>query len=138
VGPISCTFSPNIVQGTGPTTLTIATVGGDVAQAAPHDGKRPRALPAAGGGLLLACAGLLLSPVGRRARWLRPGACRLLGLAILLAGMACGGLGCNNGVTATNASGTPLGVHTLKITAAAYVNTVTVSHNAYLTVNVTP
>ena len=35
-------------------------------------------------------------------------------------------------------TGTPLGVHTLKITAAAYVNTVTVSHTAYLSVNVTP
>jgi len=49
------------------------------------------------------------------------------------------GIGCNSSsVTLPSNGGTPLGVHTLKITAAADVNTVTVSHYAYLTVNVTP
>ncbi len=42
------------------------------------------------------------------------------------------GLGCRNGVTLNN-TGTPLGVHTLKITAAAHVDTVTVGHTVYLT-----
>jgi hypothetical protein len=42
-------------------------------------------------------------------------------------------------VTQNNPSGgTPLGVHTLKISAASVVNTVTVTHVTYLTVNVTP
>jgi hypothetical protein len=47
-------------------------------------------------------------------------------------------MGCNNSVTLTN-SGTPLGVHTIKITAAADLvpPNVTVSHYAYVTVNVT-
>jgi hypothetical protein len=64
----------------------------------------------------------------------------MLGLALLLAGLAAAGLGCNNAVVlnTSNNGGTPLGVHTLKITAAANVNTVTVSHFANLTVNVTP
>jgi hypothetical protein len=48
------------------------------------------------------------------------------------------GLGCSNTVTLSNNGGTPLGVHTLKITAGAVVNTVTVTHIAYITVNVTP
>jgi hypothetical protein len=63
----------------------------------------------------------------------------LLG-ALLLVGLAGAGLGCTNSVSLTNNSqhGTPLGVHTLKITAGALVNTVTVTHSTYLTVNVTP
>jgi hypothetical protein len=104
VGAIGCTFSPNIVEGTGQTLAFI----------------------------------VLLWPVGRRGRGLRELRGKLLIMVLLLAGLASAGLGCSNTVTATNARGTPLGVHTLKITAAAFVNTVTVSHNAYLTVNVTP
>jgi hypothetical protein len=149
VGPISCTFSPNVVEGTGATTLTIVTKGGDAGAgsvAARNTGNgdvgRSRRGPVpwstAGGGLLLACAGLLLWPLGRRAAWLRPAAGKALALALLLAGMAATGLGCNNTVTATNPTGTPLGLHTLKITAGADVNAVTVTHNAYLTVDVTP
>jgi hypothetical protein len=130
VGPIGCTFSPNIVEGTGQTTLKVVTTGGDVAQ-----GRETSPWRVAGGGIALAFAVLLL-PIGRRARRLRGG--KLLGLALLLAGLASAGLGCSNSVTATNPKGTPLGVHTLKITAASFVNTVTVSHTAYLTVNVTP
>jgi hypothetical protein len=86
----------------------------------------------------LAFAGLLLSPIGRRARLLRHNSGRLMALALLLAGMAGAGLGCGASGVATSNSGTPLGVHTLKITAGALVNTVTVTHNTYLTVNVTP
>ena len=130
VGAIGCTFKPNIVNGTGQTILTVVTTGGDVAQ------NRKAPWNAAGGGIALAFVGLLLLPVGRRARWLRP-MHTLLVLALLFAGMMGAGLGCSNSVTSNN-KGTPLGVHTLKITAAAYVNTVTVSHTAYLTVNVTP
>ena len=130
VGAIGCTFKPNIVNGTGQTILTVVTTGGDVAQ------NRKAPWSAAGGGVALAFVGLLLLPVGRRARCLHR-AHTLLLLALLFAGMMGAGLGCSNSVTSNN-KGTPLGVHTLKITAAAYVNTVTVSHTAYLTVNVTP
>lgn len=130
VGAIGCAFTPNIVNGTGQTILTVATTGGDVAQ------NRKAPWRAAGGGVALAFVGLLLLPAGRRARWLRPMHTLLL-LALLFAGVMGAGLGCSNSVTSNN-KGTPLGVHTLKITAAAYVNTVTVSHTAYLTVNVTP
>lgn len=139
-GVIPCTFSPGTVQGTGMTTLTVVTTSGGTAS---NDRPaKPGSPPwqAAGGGLALAFVGILLSPIGRRARWLRTGGSRrLLMLALLLAGLASSGIGCSNTVTLTNPTGgTPLGVHTLKITAASEVNTVTVSHYAYLTVNVTP
>jgi hypothetical protein len=135
-GAIGCTFSPSIVNGTGGTTLSVVTTKGGVA--AKQQPRKPggSAWPAAGGGIALAFLGILLSPIGRRARWLRPSRSRLL--ALLLAGFAAAGIGCSNTVTLNSSTGTPLGVHTLKITAAAVVNTVTVSHNAYLTVNVTP
>jgi len=138
VGAIGCTFSPSIVNGTGDTTLTVVTTKGSVA--ANQQPRKPGGSPwpATGGGIALAFLGILLSPIGRRARWLRPGRSRLLALALLLAGFAVAGIGCSNTVTLNSSTGTPLGVHTLKITAAAEVNTVTVSHNAYLTVNVTP
>ncbi|WP_263351471.1 Ig-like domain repeat protein [Acidicapsa acidisoli] len=149
-GAINCTFDPTVINGTGRTTLTIATAAGNISQASlkanpdakSSRGQRDRHGPplwqAAGGGVVLAFAGLLLSPIGRRARWLRRGGARMLGLALLMIGLAGTGLGCNNSVTLANNGGTPLGVSTLKITAGADVNTVTVSHYAYLTVNVTP
>ena len=133
VGVIGCTFAPNVVEGTGQTTLTVVTTSGNTAM---NQEKNPWGL--AGGGVALAFV-VLLMPIGqirRGARRLRPA--RLLVIALLLAGMAGAGIGCSNSVTATNPKGTPLGVHTLKITAAGLVNTVTVSRNAYLTVNVTP
>ena len=61
---------------------------------------------------------------------------KLLMLLLLIAGLS--GVGCTSTTGLTNNVGTPLGQHTLKITAAADVNTVTVSHYTYLTVNVTP
>jgi hypothetical protein len=131
VGAITCTFNPSVVDGTGTTTLTVVTT------SATSSARRPELWPAAGGGALLAFAGLLLSPIGRRARWLRGNSVKLLGLALLALGLAGTGLGCNSSVNLTSSTGTPLGVHTLKITAAEDVNTVTVSHYAYLTVNVT-
>jgi len=67
----------------------------------------------------------------------RQNAARLMAMALLLGGLASAGLGCGASGIVTNNFGTPLGVHTLKITAGADVGTVTVTHNAYLTVNVT-
>jgi hypothetical protein len=138
VGAIVCIFSPTIVYGTGQTTLTVITTAGNISQL--QQRARPgSAWPAAGGGVALAFAGLLLMPIGRRARILRDAAKRrIVVLTLLLVGLAGSGLGCSNSVTPTGGGGTPLGVATLKITAAAYVNNVTVSHNTYLTVNVEP
>jgi hypothetical protein len=148
-GAIGCTLSPSIVEGTGTTTLTAVTTAGNLAEidlpaelSSPtqrppgsHQSSQPKAWPAAASGFTLALAGLLLSPIGRRARLLRKGQ-RLLALTLMLAGMAGVGLGCTNNPTIPN-PGTPLGENTLKITAAALVNTVTVTHTTYLTVNVT-
>jgi hypothetical protein len=144
IGPLGCTLNPAVVQGTGQTTLTVTTTAGNLAAQRPtsRPGRGPgppSTLGPTAGGVALAFAGLLLWPIGRRARWLRSAGGRMLGLALLLAGLAAAGLGCNNAVVLnTNNSGTPLGVHTLKITAAADVSTVTVSHFTNLTVNVTP
>jgi hypothetical protein len=120
--------------------LTVVTTAGDVAQNRPN-GKRKDGNPpwaAAGGGMALAFAGLLLSPIGRRARWLKSAGGKMLVLVLLLTGLASAGLGCSNTSGPIINSGTPLGVHTLKITAGADVDTVTVTHNTYLTVDVTP
>ncbi|HEX4322889.1 MAG TPA: Ig-like domain repeat protein [Acidobacteriaceae bacterium] len=148
-GAIGCTFDPTVVNGSGQTTLTIVTTAGDITQSRMNAGPplrddRPTdrhghpLWPAAGGGVALAFAGLLLSPVGRRARWLRKHVGRMMMFALLLAGLAGAGLGCNSSSFTKGSLGTPLGVHTLKITAAADVSTVTVSHYAYVTVDVTP
>ena len=152
-GALGCTFNPTVISaGSGQSTLTITTTSGNISQSRQTSepgsqmgmSKRgPSLWPAAGGGVALMLGGLVLWPVGRRARWLRNPAGlmnfggRMLALGLLLIGMAVAGVGCNNSSTSTSA-GTPLGVHTLKITAAADVNIVTVSHYAYVTVNVTP
>ncbi len=151
LGAIQCYFTPTLVDGSGAPNLTIITTAGNVTRndgpgpgPGPGPGLRPGSGvgPVAGGGIALAFIGLLLTPIGRRARWLRNRAGnwagRALVVALLLAGMVGAGVGCSNSVTLSTTRGTPLGVHTLKITAAAFVGTVTVSHNAYLTVNVEP
>ncbi len=144
-GAIQCYLTPSIIQGTGNATLTIVTVAGltaglrpDAPNPALRPGNRhgPPLWPAGGGAVSLALAGLLLSPIGRRARMLRRVHGKLLMLLLLIAGLS--GVGCTSTTGLTNNVGTPLGQHTLKITAAADVNTVTVSHYTYLTVNVTP
>jgi len=137
IGPIVCSFpSPGTIESNGSLILTIATTAGDLGQLR----RNPGAWPAAGGGVALAFAGLLLSPIGRRARQFRNlsrnGAGRLMAIALLLGGMALTGLGCGNTGVGTTNQGTPLGVHTLKITAGSLVGTVTVTHSCYLTVNV--
>jgi len=66
------------------------------------------------------------------------GARGLVVMVLLLAGLGGGGIGCSNSVTAPVNNGTPLGVTTLTITGAVYVDNTVVSHSAYLTVNVLP
>lgn len=119
-GALQCNFSPEIVNNSGATTLTVITTAGGTATAG-----------FARGGWWLMVALLLPVCLRLRRRGVRFGA-----LCLLLAGIAGSGLGCTNS-TAPVQAGTPLGVHTVKITAAELVNTVTVSHYAYLTVNVT-
>jgi hypothetical protein len=136
-GAISCIFSPTIVNGTGQTLLTIITTAGSASTATTAKNEPKPMGPMSG--LALAGACLLLWPIGRRAGIFRRGAVgRVVMLALLLTGLAGAGLGCTNTVVVTGQNGTPLGVHTLKITAAAYVNNVTVSHSTFLTVNVEP
>ncbi len=140
VGVIQCIFNPTVVDGSGQAILTIITTAGGSSVTAKNE-ELPRPGKNAGklGGLALAGVALLLWPIGRRAGVLRrDGARRLMALVLLLAGLAGAGLGCTSTTVITGKNGTPLGVHTLKITAAAYVGTVTVSRNAYLTVNVIP
>jgi hypothetical protein len=153
-GAIECGFpppNPGTVQGTGTVPLTIITSGGMVAaNLDPAAGKgapgEPHSKPGSPlwpltGGAALAFAGLMLSPLGRRARIFKSSAVhRVLALALLLACLAGAGIGCTDTVTLnkTPTGGTPLGVATLKISAAAEVNTVTVTHYAYFTVDVCP
>jgi trimeric autotransporter adhesin len=135
VGAIACNFNPTVIATSGVSTLSIATTAGNLAGNKSTLGGS--AWSAAGGGVALAFAGLLLSPIGRRARWLRGNGVRLMAWILLLGGLAATGIGCTNTSNVTINSGTPLGVHTLKITAGAVVNTVTVTHVTYITVNVT-
>jgi hypothetical protein len=150
VGAMGCTFLPTVVTGNGTATLTVTTTAGNISLSAlgvrrergGHSRPTPPFWQAASGGAVLALAGLLLWPWGgtsHRARRLRHrGRHHWMALALMFAGMAAAGMGCSNSVTAKD-SGTPLGVHTIKITAAADLTppTVTVSHYAYVTINVT-
>jgi len=121
-GAIGCSFSPGTVTNSGATTLTVTTQAGNVMTGG------------SSGGWVLAGICALLMPLCLR---LRRGRARWMAWCALLAGLAGSGLGCTNTINTAIQSGTPLGVHTLKITAAEVVDTVTVSHYAYLTVNVT-
>ncbi len=137
-GAIVCTFSPSVVSSSGIANLNVMTSSGSIVVGQNH---KPAGNPLGPvGGVALACVGFLILPLRRYARRLAGNRTRLLIVALLLAGLGGAGLGCTNTVALTNNGngGTPLGVHTLRITAGAYVNTVTVTHTAYLTVNVTP
>ena len=93
--------------------------------------------PRAVGGTALALLAFFLLPFGRRARIFSSRSTRrFLVLILLLVGLGGAGIGCNNVNTPLSASGTPLGVATLRITASAYVNNTVVSQSVYLTVNV--
>ena len=149
VGAIDCFFpAPSLVDGTGTLLLTVTTTAGNQARnqllrrpgqpSGQPSSQPPGPWPAAAGGVALAFAGLLLSPIGRRARIFRSAASRA-GLAmVLLIGLACANIGCSNTTNVRISTGTPLGIATLQISAAAFVNTVTVTHSTFITVNVIP
>jgi hypothetical protein len=94
--------------------------------------------PRAAGGTVLAVLVFFVLPFGRRARIFHERSRRFLVLFLLLGGLSGAGIGCNSSVTLPQSTGTPLGVATLTITAASYVNNTVVSHSVYLTVNVIP
>ena len=115
VGAIVCTFPPpGTVASSGTLTLTIATTAGDISlnrdDRLPNGRRRGSPWAAAGGGIALAFAGLLLSPIGRRARSFKSAGGKMLILALLLAGLASAGIGCSNTSGPIINSGTPLGV----------------------------
>jgi hypothetical protein len=133
---MTCTASPQQVVPTSTVTFVVQTFTTSSPTAAD---RKPESLwPHAAGGTALAVLAFFLLPFGRRARiFAGRGARRFWILLLLLVGLGGAGIGCNS-VNLVNASGTPLGVATLKITGSAYVDNTVVSKSVYLTVNVTP
>ena len=133
---MTCQTTPQQVTPTATLTFTVQTFAAGAATTA-SEHHRPL-WPRAAGGTALAVLVFFVLPFGRRARILSERARRFLVLLLLLAGMGGAGIGCSNSVTVPQNSGTPLGVATLTITAASYVNNTVVSHSVFLTVNVLP
>ncbi|KAA6460198.1 hypothetical protein DYQ86_14220 [Acidobacteria bacterium AB60] len=133
---MTCTPSPQQVVPTGTVTFTVQTflTGG------PSTAARREApfWPRAAGGTALAGLFFLILPFGGRTRLLRESARRVLMLALLLGGITGLTTGCQSvsGGVPSSSSGTPLGVATLTITGASYVDNTVVSHSVFLTVNV--
>lgn len=125
---MTCTVDPQVVSPPGKVTVTVNTFStGTTPPASANSSSRPLW----GGSAAIAMAGLLLWPRRRRRGMLARGAGWLmLLLAAGLASMGCGGS------VAPVGSGTPLGVATLKITAAGNIPNTVVSHDVYLSVNV--
>jgi hypothetical protein len=134
---MTCAPSPQQVVPTGTVSFTVQTfLTGGASTAARHETPM---WPRAAGGTALALL-FLVVPFGRRARWLRESTRRVLMLLALLGAGALVSTGCQSvsGTASSSSSGTPLGVATLTITAASYVDNTVVSHSVYLTVNVLP
>jgi subtilase family serine protease len=128
---ITCFLTPNVLYGSGTTTLSVVTSGATTAKL-----RQAPWVRTTGGVALATLLGVLALPVWRRRRHLRNFAACLLLLVGLFATLS----GCSNteGVIPgqTTTGQTPLGVETLTITAAAVVDNTTVSHRVYLPVNV--
>ena len=134
---MTCTASPQQVTPTGTVTFTVQTyaAGGTTTAKSDHAPLWPRAT----GGAALAALLFFLLPIDRKARLFTASRTRhITVLLLLLAGLGGAGIGCSSGVKLASNSGTPLGVATLTVTAASYVNNTVVSHSVYLTVNVLP
>ncbi len=133
---MTCTVTPQQIVPPGTVTFTIQTFASGGSSASNHH--REPIWPRAAGGTALAVLGFFLLPFGRRARILASRSTRrFLVLLLLLAGLGGVGIGCNSvSGLVTPTGGTPLGVATLKITAAAYVDNTVVSQSVYLTVNI--
>jgi hypothetical protein len=134
---MTCQASPQQVTPTATITFTVQTfaAGGATSSSNPPAPLWPRAL----GGTALAALAFFLLPFGRKARLFADRVRSGIVVALLLAGLGGAGIGCSStSVTAPVSNGTPLGVATLTITAAAYIDNTVVSHSMYLTVNVVP
>lgn len=136
---MTCSPASQQVTPTGTVTFTVQTylTGGTTTAARHH----PPLWPRTAGGTALAGLFLFLLPMGRGVRQLREGTRRALMLALLLVGVCGLGTGCQSvsgGASGAVGSGTPLGVATLTITGASYINNTVVSHSVFLTVNVLP
>ena len=132
---MTCTPSPQQVVPTGTVSFTVTTfLTGGPSTAARRD---MPFWPRAAGGAALALL-LFVLPVGCRARLLNESARRVLTLILLLGAVTGLATGCQSVSGSAASSGTPLGVATLTITGASYVDNTVVSHSVYLTVNVLP
>jgi Pro-kumamolisin, activation domain/Bacterial Ig-like domain (group 3) len=133
---MTCQVTPQQVTPTATVTFTVQTYAAGGTTTA--DNHRAPLWPRAAGGTALAVLVFFVLPFGRQARIFHERRRRFIVLVLLLAGLSGAGIGCNSSVTLPQNSGTPLGVATLTITAASYVNNTVVSHSVYLTVNVIP
>jgi hypothetical protein len=134
---MTCAVTPQQVTPTATVTFTVQTYAAGGTTVARNN--RVPIWPRAAGGAALAVLIFLFLPMGGRARLFTERTRRPLVLLLLLAGLGGAGIGCNSSVVTTGSnSGTPLGVATLTITAASYVDNTVVSHSVFLTVNVIP
>lgn len=125
---MTCTVDPQVLSPPGKITVTVNTFStGTVPPASAGNGSRPQWSK----GAAIAMAGLLLLPWGRRRR----SRIKNAGWFAILLIAGCAGLGCGGSV-APAGSGTPLGVASLKITAAGNIPNTVVSHSVNLSVNV--
>lgn len=132
---MTCTPKPQLVTPPGKVVIIVDTFTTGNAQAAAVRNRPGTNWRRAAGASTLAAVLFVLVPFGRRRRDARRalhGRLRMLALLLPVIFTACGG--CGSG--AAPSGGTPLGVATLKVTAAANIPNTVVSHSVYLTVNV--
>ncbi|HEY3707036.1 MAG TPA: Ig-like domain repeat protein [Terracidiphilus sp.] len=133
---MTCVPNVSSITPTGTVTFTVNTfLTGSQASARP----KPSLWPRAASGTALAALLFFLLPVGRRVRIFTERGRRLLILLLLMGMLGVAGMGCSSvSGSATAGDGTPLGLTTLKVTAAANVDNTVFSHSAYINVNVLP
>lgn len=138
---LTCATTPQSVTVPGTATFVVTTYKtGSLSASARRDGSHApwaRAIS----GTALAMLGIFVMPWGRRARTLLVRSAgergkKALLLLLLLAGVGLTGVGCSSSTAGVASSGTPLGQTTLTIMAIDAVDSATVYHTIYLTVNV--
>jgi hypothetical protein len=134
---MTCVPNVSTITPNGTVTFTVNTFMTG-SQSARGD-KQPPLWPRAVSGTALAALLFFLLPYGRRARIFSDRGRRMLILLLLLGEIGAAGMGCSSTSGSVGGSqGTPLGLTTLKITAAANVDNTVFSHSAYINVNVLP
>jgi hypothetical protein len=134
---MTCVPNVSTITPTGTVTFTVNTfLTGS--QASLHR-NHPSIWPRAASGTALAALLFFLLPAGRRTRAFSERGRHTLILLLLLGSLGAAGMGCSSvSGSASSGDGTPLGLTTLKITAASNVDNTVFSHNAYVNVNVLP